>query len=93
MSFSLIYQELDLLPEDGQVYKLVGPVLMSVELNESRANVEKRLQLIEGEMKKIDTTIAAKQTEQKALGDEIAKLQQEMQMEAAKAAKQVAGLA
>jgi hypothetical protein len=66
---------------------------MSVELGESKANVEKRLQLIEGELKKIDTNIAAKQTEQKELGDEIAKLQQELATGAAKAAKQVAGLA
>lgn len=82
-----------MLTEDAKVYKLVGPVLMTVDYNESKANVEKRLQLIEGEMKKIDVNIAAKQKDQQAIGDEIAKLQQEMQMEAAKAAKQAAGLA
>lgn len=73
--------------------KLVGPVMMTVDLNESKANVEKRLQLIEGELKKIDTTITAKQAEQRALGDEIAKLQTSMASEAAKAAKAIAGMA
>lgn len=65
---------------------------MAVELEDSRQNVEKRLQLIESELKKIDNNIAAKQKEQEALGDEIAKLQQQLQLEAATAAKQAAGL-
>ncbi len=85
-------QELDLLDNSSKVYKLVGPLLMAVELEDSRQNVEKRLQLIESELKKIDNNIAAKQKEQEALGDEIAKLQQQLQLEAATAAKQAAGL-
>jgi predicted nucleic acid-binding Zn-ribbon protein len=67
--------------------------MMTVELEESRQNVEKRLQLIESELKKIDNTIAIKQKEQELLGDEIAKLQQQLQMEAATAAKLAAGIA
>ena len=81
-----------MLEEDGKVYKLVGPVLMSVDLNESKANVEKRLQLIEGELKKIDSNIDNRQKELKTIGDEVAKMQQDLQAEAAKAAKQVAGV-
>jgi prefoldin beta subunit len=66
---------------------------MAVELEESKQNVEKRLQFIETEIKKIDNTISAKQKEQQEIGDEVAKLQQQMQAEAAIAAKQAAGLA
>jgi chaperonin cofactor prefoldin len=87
-----LLQELDLLEAEAKVYKLVGPLLMTVELDESKQNVEKRLQLIESELKKIDSSIAAKQKEQEALGDEIAKLQQQLQADAALAAKQAAGL-
>ncbi|RYH24925.1 hypothetical protein EON65_16200 [archaeon] len=65
---------------------------MSVDLNESKANVEKRLQLIEGELKKIDSNIDNRQKDLKTTGDEVAKMQQELQAEAAKAAKQVAGV-
>jgi len=82
-----------LLEEDAKVFKLVGPVLMTIELDEAKQNVEKRLQFIEAELKKFDTNITTKQKEQTALGDEIAKMQQEMQSNAALAAKQVAGLA
>lgn len=89
----LCLQELDLLDEDAKVFKLVGPVMMSIELEESKSNVEKRLQFIETELKKIDSNIESKQKEQAALGDEIAKVQQQMQVDAANAAKQAAGLA
>lgn len=40
-----------------KVYKLVGPVLMNVELDESRSNVAKRLEFIETEIKKLDSAI------------------------------------
>eukprot|EP01036_Dinobryon_divergens_P031249 gene31249-40617_t len=86
---TLVKGELDLLNETSVVYKLVGPVLMAVELEESKDNVAKRLELIESDLKKIDTSIANKQGEQTAIGDEIAVIQQKMQAEAAAAAKQI----
>lgn len=82
-----------MLEEDAKVFKLVGPVLMTIEIDEAKQNVDKRLQFIEAELKKFDVSITAKQKEQTALGDEIAKIQQEMQAGAAAAAQQVAGLA
>ncbi len=66
---------------------------MPIELEESKNNVDKRLQFIEAELKKIDQQVESKAKEQTALGDEIAKIQSQMQAEAATAAKQVAGLA
>ena len=79
-----------MLEEDSKVFKLVGPVLMSVELEESRANVAKRLEFIETELKKVDTAIATKQGEMATLGDEIAKEQQKMQAAASAAVKEIA---
>lgn len=35
----------------------MGPVLLSVELDESKENVAKRLEFIESEIKKLDTGI------------------------------------
>eukprot|EP00428_Durinskia_dybowskii_P075272 CAMPEP_0170395232 /NCGR_PEP_ID=MMETSP0117_2-20130122/21667_1 /TAXON_ID=400756 /ORGANISM="Durinskia baltica, Strain CSIRO CS-38" /LENGTH=125 /DNA_ID=CAMNT_0010651525 /DNA_START=17 /DNA_END=394 /DNA_ORIENTATION=+ len=89
---TLVKGELDLLDEDSKVFKLVGPVLMSVELEESKANVAKRLEFIESEIKKADAAIADKQGEVTALGDEIASEQQKMQASAAAAAKEIAGV-
>eukprot|EP01036_Dinobryon_divergens_P053936 gene53936-72076_t len=53
----LVKDELDLLSDPTPVFKLVGPVLMAVELEESKGNVSKRLEFIEGEMKKVDDQI------------------------------------
>jgi len=87
---TLVKGELDLLTEGSRVMKLVGPVLMSVELEEAKENVGKRLEFIEGEVQKLDSSIEQKEKELSAMGDEIASLQQKMQAEAAAAARQVA---
>lgn len=87
---TMVKGELDLLDADSKVFKLVGPVLMTVELEESKGNVSKRLEFIEAELKKIDSGIAAKQGEMATLGDTIAKAQQKMQAEAVAAAQAIA---
>lgn len=46
-----------MLGEDVSVYKLVGPALMTVELEEAKENVNKRLEFIEAELQKLDTAI------------------------------------
>ena len=74
------------------MYKLVGPVLMTVDLEESKANVAKRLEFIETEIKKLDSAIANKQGDMTTLGDEIAVEQQKMQAAAATAVKEIAGV-
>eukprot|EP01038_Epipyxis_sp_PR26KG_P014835 gene14835-19934_t len=86
---TLVKGELDLLGSEDKVYKLVGPVLMSIELEESKDNVSKRLSFIETEVEKVERAINAKIEEQKKLGDEIAALQQSMQAGAAKAVKEL----
>ncbi len=62
---------------------------MCVDLEESKANVSKRLEFIEGEIKKIEVQIGSKQGDQTTIGEEIGKLQQQMQIEAAAAAREV----
>ena len=42
---TLVKAELDLL-EDEQVFKLIGPLLMPVELDDAKENVAKRLEFI-----------------------------------------------
>ena len=54
---TLVKDELDLLTETDTVYKQVGPALLKVEVEEAKGNVQKRLEFIEAEMKKIDNQI------------------------------------
>ena len=50
-SFSLFSssQELEMLDEDANVYKLIGPVLIKQDLVEAKSNVGKRLEFISNE--------------------------------------------
>eukprot|EP01115_Flamella_aegyptia_P004063 TRINITY_DN17_c2_g1_i1.p1 TRINITY_DN17_c2_g1~~TRINITY_DN17_c2_g1_i1.p1 ORF type:complete len:120 (+),score=30.26 TRINITY_DN17_c2_g1_i1:24-383(+) len=56
----MVKQEFDLIEEDTIVYKLIGPVLVKQDTEEAKMNVEKRLELIDGELektkKRLDTT-------------------------------------
>lgn len=54
---TLVKDELDLLTDQDTVYKLVGPALLKVDVEEIKGNVQKRLEFIEAEMKKIDNQI------------------------------------
>ena len=88
---TLVQGELDMITdEDSKVYKLVGPLLVRVEHEEAKQNVKKRLEFIEGEVKKIEGLIDAKQSELNEKGKSIQETQQRMQAEAAEAAKAVA---
>ncbi|GAU13398.1 hypothetical protein TSUD_126940 [Trifolium subterraneum] len=42
--------QLDLLQEDANVYKLIGPVLVKQDLAEANANVRKRIEYISAEL-------------------------------------------
>lgn len=48
--FLLFLKELDLLKEDANVYKLIGPVLVKQDLAEANANVRKRIDYISAEL-------------------------------------------
>lgn len=43
-------QELDLLNDESNVYKLIGPVLVKQDLAEANANVRKRIEYISAEL-------------------------------------------
>ena len=46
-----------MLAPKSKVYKLVGPILINVDLEEAKENVGKRLEFIEAEVHKVDATI------------------------------------
>ncbi|GMN43278.1 hypothetical protein TIFTF001_012489 [Ficus carica] len=53
----LVLKELDLLEEDANVYKLIGPVLVKQDLAEANANVHKRIEYISAELKRLDAAL------------------------------------
>ncbi|KAJ7947294.1 prefoldin subunit 6-like [Quillaja saponaria] len=75
----LVLKELDLLKEDANVYKLIGPVLVKQDLAEANANVRKRIEYISAELKRLDATLQDLEEKQNSKKDMIFKLQQRIQ--------------
>ncbi|WRT65374.1 uncharacterized protein IL334_002317 [Kwoniella shivajii] len=75
----LVLKEFTQLKSHNTVYKLVGPSLVPQDQNEAKVNVEKRLEFIRSEIKRVETQI--KENEEKAAKkkDEIMGLQQQFQ--------------
>jgi len=65
--------------KDQEVYKLIGPVLIKQDIEEALQNVNKRLDYIKGELKRVDDTIAEMEKKQDAQRDVLNKLQQQYQ--------------
>lgn len=51
----MICQELELLDEDANIFKLIGPVLIRQDPLEAKTNVKKRLEFIKGESDRLDS--------------------------------------
>ncbi|XP_006356874.1 prefoldin subunit 6 [Solanum tuberosum] len=75
----LVLKELDLLNEDANVYKLIGPVLVKQDMAEANANVKKRIEYISAELKRLDSTLQDLEDKQNSKKETILKLQQKIQ--------------
>uniref|UniRef100_A0A1D1YM44 Prefoldin subunit 6 n=1 Tax=Anthurium amnicola TaxID=1678845 RepID=A0A1D1YM44_9ARAE len=75
----LVLKELELLKEDANVYKLIGPVLVKQDLAEANANVRKRMEYISAELKRLDGTLQGLEEQQNSKRETVLKLQQRIQ--------------
>ncbi|MCL7029294.1 hypothetical protein MKW94_021452 [Papaver nudicaule] len=75
----LVLKELDLLNEDANVFKLIGPVLVKQDMAEANANVRKRIEYISAELKRLDRTVQDLEEKQNSKKESIYKLQQKIQ--------------
>ena len=73
----VLSQEMDLLNEDSKVYKLVGPVLVLQDFVMAKDNVEKRLEYIQKDMKRVDEAISKKSKEAGEIQQKIVKMQKD----------------
>ncbi|KAK9047636.1 hypothetical protein V6N11_053475 [Hibiscus sabdariffa] len=83
----LVLKELDLLNEDANVYKLIGPVLVKQDLAEANANVRKRIEYISAELKRLDGSLQDLEEKQHSKREAILKVQQRIQSHQAGKAK------
>lgn len=57
----IVAEEFKNLEDDAKVYKLTGPVLLPQPVSEAKSNVDKRLEFIRNEIKRVEKNISSKQ--------------------------------
>lgn len=70
----IVMDEFEQLVDETKVYKLTGNLLLPVEQDEARSNVEKRLEFIQSEITKCEKNIKQKQEELEKVRAEIIKM-------------------
>nr|CDJ93540.1 Prefoldin beta domain containing protein [Haemonchus contortus] len=73
---TLVKSEFDFLEEDAKVYKLIGACLIRQDIAEARANVEKRLEYINAEIKRVDDSLADSKEKAEAQKAKLLEMQQ-----------------
>ncbi|XP_073242976.1 prefoldin subunit 6-like [Porites lutea] len=82
----VVKEELDVIEADGNVYKLIGPVLVKQDLEEAKQTVAKRIEYITAEIKRNDTGIKEAEKKRSGCQEILSKLQQQYQQFLTKAA-------
>lgn len=76
---SIVKEELSLLKPSGEVYKMVGPILLRQDNTEAMENIDKRIGYIKNEVEKMDEKVRSLESKQDGYRDKLTKIQQEFQ--------------
>ncbi|ODQ56438.1 Prefoldin [Saitoella complicata NRRL Y-17804] len=79
----IVQKEFSLLDDSAKIYKLIGPVLVKQDKPEAVTNIDKRLEFIEAEIKRVEEKLKELQEKGERKKGELIKIQQMMQQEAA----------
>merc|ERR1719163_2776272 len=73
----MVLKELEVLEEDAPVFKLIGPVLVKQELMEVRNNVQKRVEFIKSDIKRLEGIVKNYESQMETVKGNIAALQKQ----------------
>ncbi|GCB67492.1 hypothetical protein scyTo_0012151 [Scyliorhinus torazame] len=76
---TIVKEELDLLESTNSVFKLIGPVLVKQDLEEAKSTVAKRLEYINGEIKRYGGQMKELEKKSELKRETLSKLQQDFQ--------------
>lgn len=76
---SIVKEELALLKPSGEVYKMVGPILLRQDHTEAKKNIDKRMSYIKNELQRIDGRIHTLEGTQEKYLESLTKLEQQFQ--------------
>ena len=71
-----VKKEFEILEPSGIIWKLVGPVMVKQDRDEARANVDKRIEFITGDIAKAEEAIKILENEFEVKREELMKLQE-----------------
>jgi len=83
---TLVKEELTRVEEDCNVFKLIGPVLVKQDPEEAKQNVSKRIDYINGEIKRQEVLIKDLEKKEEGHREVLAKVQGQLQQMQVKAA-------
>ena len=75
----LVKEEMDSLESGANVFKLIGPAMIRQDVEEAKGNVNKRIDYINGELKRQDQLIKELDKKQEAHREALANMQNQMQ--------------
>ncbi|KAI8388866.1 Prefoldin [Radiomyces spectabilis] len=75
----IVSKEFELLDDEANIYKLIGPVLVKQDKGEAAANVKNRLELISNEIKRVEGQLKDLTEKSEKKKSEIAQLQMQYQ--------------
>lgn len=67
----IVLEEFKNLNEDSKIYKLTGPVLLPQDYSEAKMNVDKRIEFIEDEIKRVEAKISTEEKNIEGTRDKI----------------------
>lgn len=74
----IVLEEFDHLNEDSKIYKMTGPVLMPQDYAEAKMNVTKRIEYIQGEIKRVEEKIETTQLEMETTRSKLMQVRSQM---------------
>mmetsp|Transcript_17115 Transcript_17115/g.19472 ORF Transcript_17115/g.19472 Transcript_17115/m.19472 type:complete len:130 (+) Transcript_17115:123-512(+) len=83
----MVKEELDLLEDDAEIFKSVGPVLVKMELSDAKASVKQRIDRFNTELDKVQESMKDTAAKQDKRRQEIQTYQQELQQQQQQAAQ------
>jgi prefoldin beta subunit len=77
----IVKQELELVEDEANIYKLIGPILIKQDKMEATANVSKRIDFMQNELKRLEAHLEESQKKQNDKRKNIMTIQSKLQQQ------------
>lgn len=75
----IVLEELEILDDSSKIYKMTGPILMPQDCNEAKMNVNKRMEFIQGEIKRVEEKLETTQKDMENIRGQLLQVRTQLQ--------------